>query len=176
MNEAEIKALLEEQILCRIAFGGKNAPYIAPFQYALVNGELYFHFTHYGKKMGLLEEGSAVCVEIEKYAQDLSDYRFVVLTGKLRIITEPRERALAIEKMANTAKTKRLSENFLLAHGFPIEKGWSYLTPENPMIIVKLENLTDQIGLKSLRNTLTTERKEQSDTWATREKPQHGEN
>lgn len=128
MSEAEIKALLEGQILCRIAFSAKNSPYIAPFQYALVNGQLYFHFTQYGKKMGLLKEGNPVCVEIEKLTQDLSEYRFVVLTGKLQIVNDPNERALAIEKMAKTAKAKKLSEKFLLAHGFPIEEGWSYLT------------------------------------------------
>ena len=149
MNAAEVKELLEEQILCRIAFCGKQGPHIAPFQYALVNGQLYFHFTDYGKKMELLEEGNLVCVEIEKYTSDLSEYRFVVATGKLRIVTEPRERALAIEKMVETAKTKRLSENFLVAHGFPKEMGWNSLTPERAMVIVKLENVTDRMGLKS---------------------------
>lgn len=149
MSEAEIKKLLKEQILCRIAFGGKYAPYIAPFQYALVNGQLYFHFTDYGKKMGLLQEGNPVCVEIEKLAEDLHYYRFVVLTGKLQIVTDPNERNKAIEKMVNTAKTKKLSENFLLAHGFPVEKGWSILAAEKSMVIVKLENVTGQIGLKS---------------------------
>jgi hypothetical protein len=50
MSEEEIDELLSEQTLCRIAFGGKNAPYIAPFQYVLIDGQLYFHFTDYGKK------------------------------------------------------------------------------------------------------------------------------
>jgi nitroimidazol reductase NimA-like FMN-containing flavoprotein (pyridoxamine 5'-phosphate oxidase superfamily) len=149
MKEAEVDELLEEQILCRIAFGGKDAPYIAPFQYALVNGQLYFHFTNYGKKMGLLEEGSSVCVEIERYMKDLSEYKFVVLTGKLKIVTDNQERALAIERMVDTAKTKRLSENFLVAHGFPKEKGWGFLTADKPMLIVKLEKVTEKIGLKS---------------------------
>lgn len=149
MSDAEIKKLLEEQILCRIAFGGKYAPYIAPFQYAMVNNQLFFHFTDYGKKMGLLQEGNPVCVEIEKLAEDLHDYRFVVLTGKLQIVTDPNEKDLAIEKMVNTVKTKKLSENFLMAHGFPIEKGWSILTAEKSMVIVKLENITSRVGLKS---------------------------
>ena len=149
MNAAEVKELLEEQILCRIAFCGKQGPHIAPFQYALVDGQLYFHFTDYGKKMDLLEEGNLVCVEIEKYTPDLSEYRFVVATGKLRIVTEPRERALAIEKMVETAKTKRLSENFLVAHGYPKGKGWDSLNPETQLTIVKLENIAGRIGLKS---------------------------
>ena len=149
MNAAEVKELLEEQILCRIAFCGKQGPHIAPFQYALVNGQLYFHFTDYGKKMELLEEGNLVCVEIEKYTPDLSEYRFVVATGKLRIVTEPGERALAIEKMVDAAKTKGLSENFLVAHGYPKGRGWDFLNPETQLVIVKLENITGQIGLKS---------------------------
>jgi nitroimidazol reductase NimA-like FMN-containing flavoprotein (pyridoxamine 5'-phosphate oxidase superfamily) len=149
MNEKEVTELLEEQILCRIAFGGKNAPYIAPFQYILINGQLYFHFTEYGKKMGLLKEGNSVCVEIEKYKQDFSEYKFVVLTGELRIVTDPQERTIAIEKIVDTAKAKQLSENFLVAHGFPKEKGWDFLTPDKPMVIVKLENVTEKIGLKS---------------------------
>jgi uncharacterized protein len=149
MNETEVNQLLEEQILCRIAFCGKHAPYIALFQYAFVGGHLYFHFTKYGKKIELLEKDAPVCVEIEKYTQDLSEYRFVALTGKLRIVTEPLERARAIEKIVDVAKKKRLSENFLLAHGFPKEEGWAYLTPDKPMVVVKLENVTEKIGLKS---------------------------
>jgi hypothetical protein len=99
--------------------------------------------------MSLLKEGNPVCVEIEKYTQDLSEYRFVVLLGKLKIITDPSERALAIEKMVEAAKMKRLSENFLIAHGFPRERGWSFLTPDKPMVIVKLDSITEEIGLKS---------------------------
>jgi hypothetical protein len=67
----------------------------------------------------------------------------------LRVVTEPRERALAIEKMVETAKTKGLSENFLAAHGYPKGRGWDSLNPETQMVIVKLENITGQIGLKS---------------------------
>ncbi len=149
MSESEINQLLEEQILCRIAFRGAKAPYIAPFQYALVDDHLYFHFTSYGKKMGFLEEGNSVCVEIEDYTEDFSNYRFVVLIGKLKTVTGSKEKALAIERMVETAKTKRLSENFLAAHGFPKEKGWAFLTPDKPMVIVKLETVTERIGLKS---------------------------
>lgn len=149
MNEIEMNQLLEEQILCRIAFCGKQAPYIALFQYALVSDHLYFHFTNYGKKIELLSEDKPVCVEIEKYTSDLSEYKFVTLTGKLRIVSDPAERAIAIEKIVDTAKKRSLSENFIAAHGFHKEQGWSFLTPEKPMLIVKLNSITEKIGLKS---------------------------
>jgi hypothetical protein len=149
MDKTEIDALITEQILCRIAFGGKKAPYIAPFQYVFVNRHLYFHFTDYGRKMGLLEEGQPVCVEIEKYTQDLSAYSFVVLVGKLRIVKDAKERAMAIEKMVAAAQQKFLSHNFLPAHGLPKEDGWVSVTADKPLVVVRLEQVTEITGLKS---------------------------
>ena len=149
MTEAKIDNLVREQILCRIAFGRKTAPYIAPFQYIFIGGHLYFHFTNYGRKMGFLEEGQPVCVEIEKYKQDLSEYSFIVLVGKLKIVTDQQERAKAIAKMVETAKAKSLSSNFLQAHGLPKEAGWSALSEDKPLVIVKLAEVTEITGLKS---------------------------
>jgi nitroimidazol reductase NimA-like FMN-containing flavoprotein (pyridoxamine 5'-phosphate oxidase superfamily) len=149
MAKDEIDNLVREQILCRIAFGGKTVPYIAPFQYVFIGGHLYFHFTNYGRKMGLLEEGQPVCVEIEKYERDLSEYSFIVLVGKLKIVTDQQERAKAIAKMVETAKAKPLSSNFLQAHGIPKKAGWSALSKDKPLIIVKLVEVTEITGLKS---------------------------
>lgn len=149
MDKPEIDQLINEQILCRIAFNGENAPYIAPFQYVLIDDQLYFHFTDYGRKIDLLKEGKAVCVEIEKYTQDLSEYSYVALTGELKLVIDPKEKARAIEKMAAAGRQKRLSSNFLVAHGFSKEAEWSSLTMNKHLIIVKLENVIEKIGLKS---------------------------
>jgi nitroimidazol reductase NimA-like FMN-containing flavoprotein (pyridoxamine 5'-phosphate oxidase superfamily) len=149
MSKAEIDQLLSEQFLCRIAFGGKYSPYIAPFQYVFVGGALYFHFTDYGRKMGLLEEGNSVCVEIECYPPDLGEYGFVVLVGKLHIVTDLQEKANAITRMIEDAEAKGLSTNFLPAHGLPKEAGWASLKSEKPLIIVKLVAVSEIVGLKS---------------------------
>lgn len=149
MTRDEIDCLIEEQILCRIAFKGKLAPYIAPFQYAFINCHMYFHFTDYGKKICLLEEGMPVCVEVEKYIPDLSTYSFVVLTGKLQTVTDATERDAAIAKMIKVAQQKQLSTNFLHAHGFPKEAGWQALAEDKSLVVVKLVEVTDIMGLKS---------------------------
>jgi nitroimidazol reductase NimA-like FMN-containing flavoprotein (pyridoxamine 5'-phosphate oxidase superfamily) len=148
MEKQEIEELISEQLLCRIAFKGGKYPYMAPFQYVYMNGTLYFHFTDYGKKMGLLDRDNRVCVEIEKYLPDMSEYSFVVLRGKLNIVADPEERAEAIRRMAKKGKEK-LSTNFLAAHGFKTEEGWSSLDPLKPMVIVKLESISEEIGIKS---------------------------
>ncbi|UCD96036.1 MAG: pyridoxamine 5'-phosphate oxidase family protein [Candidatus Bathyarchaeota archaeon] len=148
MNELEIKNLLAQQNLCRIAFKGSTHPYIAPFQYIVMNETLYFHFTDYGKKMKLLDKDKRVCVEVETYRPDLSEYKFVVIRGKLELVKDDHERADAIRRIAN-AGNQKLSTNFLAAHGLTKEEGWDSLTPERPMVIVKLAQVTEKIGLKS---------------------------
>lgn len=54
--------------------------------------------------MKLLEKDKRVCVEIEKYLPDMSDYSFVVLRGKLNIVTDPEERAEVIRRMLMKGK------------------------------------------------------------------------
>jgi nitroimidazol reductase NimA-like FMN-containing flavoprotein (pyridoxamine 5'-phosphate oxidase superfamily) len=148
MKENEIEELIGEQFLCRIAFIGDLRPYIAPFQYVVVNGSLYFHFTDYGKKMSFFKQKTPVCVEIERYTSNLSEYGFVVLTGKLRLVEDHEERKMAIEKMADVGG-KKLSANFLLAHGFSQGSDWTDFTADKPILIIKLDDVTEKIGLKS---------------------------
>ncbi len=147
MEQNEIKQLLSEQFLCRIAFKGKY-PYIAPFQYVLLNDTMYFHFTDYGKKMVFFKKETPVCVEVERYTTDLSDYQFVVLIGKLKKVENIVERNRAIQKMAEIGKQK-LSINFLAAHGLPKDSDWEDFTPEKAILIIKLEQVTEMTGLKS---------------------------
>ncbi len=148
MKETEMDELISAQFLCRIAFKDDSVPYIAPFQYAWVNGHLYFHFTDYGKKMNFFKQETSVCVEIEQYTSNLSKYGFVALTGKLKLVENPEERKIAIEKMVEVGK-KKISKNFLLAHGFPAGSDWSDFTSEKPILIIKLDEITDKMGLKS---------------------------
>jgi hypothetical protein len=148
MNENEIEQLVREQFLCRIAFRGDLQPYIAPFQYVVVDGTLYFHFTDYGRKMNFFKQETSVCVEIERYTPNLSEYGFVVLTGKLRLVEDREERKMAIEMMAEVGKQK-LSPNFLVAHGFSQGSDWGAFTANKPILIIKLDEVTEKTGLKS---------------------------
>ena len=147
MQEQEINRLIEEQILCRIAFRGDSHPYIAPFQYVVINGALYFHFTDYGKKMSFFDQGAPVCVEIEKYTSTLSKCAFVILVGKLKKVTDPKERKKAIEKFAHIGGHK-LSPNFLIAHGFSKGAKWQNFTSDKAFVIIKLDEITEKAGLK----------------------------
>ena len=98
--------------------------------------------------MKMVEKDKQVCVEIEQYKPDLSQYVFVTIKGKLSIVTDPLERAKVVKKMRELGKQK-LSENFLAAHGFKADEGWDSFTAEKPLLIVKLEHPAEESGLKS---------------------------
>ena len=149
MTKQEMWKLIRRQRLCRISFKGNNYPYMAPFQYVVLDGSLYFHFTDYGTKMKLIENDKRVCVEIEEYREDLSEYSFIVLRGNLKVVTDQKKRAQALTKLSEEGKQK-LSSNFLPVHGFKKEDGWTSLSPSNSsLVVIKLENITQEIGLKS---------------------------
>ena len=98
--------LIRRQRLCRIAFKEDNYPYMAPFQYVVLDGTLYFHFTDYGTKMKLIASDKRVCVEIEEYREDLSEYSFIVLRGTLKVVTDQQERTKAIQQIGEDGKQK----------------------------------------------------------------------
>ncbi|NLE05124.1 MAG: hypothetical protein GX638_10045 [Crenarchaeota archaeon] len=51
--------------------------------------------------------------------------------------------------MVKSATEKSLSTNFLYAHGIPKEAGWSALTKDNQLVVIKLVKVSKIMGLKS---------------------------
>ena len=148
MKKNEIEELVKEQRICRIVFKGKEYPHIAIFQYTFLNDSLYFHFTDYGTKIELLRRGKRVCVEIEKFGPDLSEFKFAILRGKLNLVKDSYEVKDVIRKMVKEGK-RELSPNFLVAHGFKSDANWDSFKIEKDLKIVKLEETEERIGLKS---------------------------
>jgi len=148
MSDEEISDLLEQQLMCRIAFKGGDYPYLAPFRYVNMDDSLYFHFTDYGKKMRLLSDDSRACIQIESYEPDLSDYKFVSYRGRLHKVDDEEERRRAIILFRETGE-KHLSTKFLAAHGFDPEKGWDQFSEDKDLVIVKLVDVSERVGLKS---------------------------
>jgi nitroimidazol reductase NimA-like FMN-containing flavoprotein (pyridoxamine 5'-phosphate oxidase superfamily) len=147
MSGAEVDALIGTQIMCRIAFKGDEYPYLAPFRYVPMGGNLYFHFTDYGKKMRFLKRDGRCCVQIERYLPDLSSYSFVSLRGRLKEVTNPEERKKAVALFRESGRT--LSTRFLAAHGLDPGDGWGAFTADKDLVIVKLVDVAERVGLKN---------------------------
>jgi nitroimidazol reductase NimA-like FMN-containing flavoprotein (pyridoxamine 5'-phosphate oxidase superfamily) len=148
MSEAEIDQIIQKNALCRIAYLSGEYPYISPFQYAVVDGTLYFHFTDYGRKKAFLEQDSKVCVEIEDNSPDLARYCFISLRGHLSLVKSHEERLKVIRALVENAKI-HFSPNFLAAHGFDKIDCWDAMVGQDSLKIIRLERIIEKIGLKS---------------------------
>jgi nitroimidazol reductase NimA-like FMN-containing flavoprotein (pyridoxamine 5'-phosphate oxidase superfamily) len=148
MEEDEIKKAIESKHICRIAFIEDDYPYISPFQYVYLDGQLYFHFTDYGKKKKILMNNNNVCISIEHFADDLSQYFFISMQGKLLLVEDSVEKEHVLKKMVENAKNE-FSPNFLSAHGFNKAKGWNAFKFKN-QIIYKFEEIGKTTALKSI--------------------------
>ena len=146
MSSEEVETLLKNQFMCRIAFNGGDYPYLAPFRYVRIDDVLYFHFTDYGKKMRLIEQDNRVCVQIESYKPDLSEYNFVSLRGRLVKVDDTNEVEEAVQLFAETGKDS-ISPKFLAAHGFDPGAGWDVF--KGDLVIIKLVDIVEKVGLKS---------------------------
>lgn len=147
MDSNEINELIESNGICRIAFMGDEYPYIAPFQYVKYDDHLYFHFTDYGRKMRLIEKNNRVCVSVEKLNEDMSDFKFVVLNGRLEKVDNLNERFQVIKKLIEEG-SQNFSTNFIVVHGLDSKTSWSSLGNDQDMIIFKLLK-DEELGLKS---------------------------
>jgi hypothetical protein len=58
------------------------------------------------------------------------------------------ERKKTIQKMAEVGKQK-LSANLLTAHGFSKGSDWDDFTADKSILIIKLDEVTEKVGLKS---------------------------
>lgn len=148
IERERVEELLKHQVLCRIAFTDEEYPYMAPFQYAYLDGSLYFHFTRYGKKIRLIKQNKRVAVEIETYEPDLQHYSFVVFRGELQEVTDAEEKLRVLTRMAEVG-SERLSTNFLAAHGLKKSDGWHALATATNLTIMKLINIIETIALGS---------------------------
>lgn len=138
MSHREIDDLLKSQLLCRITFNDQPYPYTLPMEYYYSGDTMYFHFTTTGKKMDMFRRDPNVTVEIDWSNADLSDYRSVILHGRMVEVTNHDERNMMNLAMSTAIKDKLGIKGMLsIPWG---NKGIDYLAASNiPLILLKLE-------------------------------------
>ena len=115
MEKAEYDRVVTGQYICRIAFKGDKHPYIAPFLYVFDGRFLYFLSTRYGRKVKYFRDNPSVCVEIENYSPDLSQFGFVALPGRLAEVEDAEQKRVVRERFVRIIQERRLSTNVLSA-------------------------------------------------------------
>jgi nitroimidazol reductase NimA-like FMN-containing flavoprotein (pyridoxamine 5'-phosphate oxidase superfamily) len=148
MSKQEYDELIREQYISRIGFLGEY-PYIAPFMYVFDGSFIYFLSTKYGKKIKRLQSNPNVAVEIEKYEDDLSEYRFVTLQGRILQVEDINEKLDVKKRFINLIRDKSLSKNVLAALGHSPEDKLESIVKEERSYVWKLVDVESIVGIKT---------------------------
>jgi nitroimidazol reductase NimA-like FMN-containing flavoprotein (pyridoxamine 5'-phosphate oxidase superfamily) len=147
MSHREMDELLKSQLLCRISFHDEPYPYTLPMEYYYFGDVIYFHFTTTGKKMDLMNLNPNVTVEVDWYDDMLTDYKSVILKGRLVPVDNADERNTVNVAMSSAVREKAGIKSYLrIPWG---KKGVDYLSASNiPLKLLKLE-IKDMSGKKA---------------------------
>ncbi len=150
MSKEEYDKLISENHISRIAFTGDDFPYIAPFMYIFDDHEkfLYFLSTNYGKKIDLFQKNPNVAVEIEKYSEDMSSYKFITIQGRITEVKDSKN-ADEIKKQFADMIDKKLSTKALAALGYSPGKSPEAIIEGENVLVWKLVDVNSIVALKN---------------------------
>lgn len=149
MDKEEYDELINQNFIGRIAFKGDDYPYITPFMYVFDGKFLYFLSTQYGKKIGEIERNPHVAVEIEQYAEDMSDYKFITIQGRIAEVKDESNKRNIKEMFIKMIKDKNLSNKALAALGHSPDESIQSIQEDNRTLVWKLIDLKLIVALKN---------------------------
>ncbi len=117
-DEDTIHRILDEALICHVAFATDQGPVAIPTIHARVDSTLYLHGSH-ASRMMRATVGADVCVTVtivdgivaaRSAFHSSLNYRSVVVFGTPRIVDDPNERRVAFEAITNHVLPGRWSE------------------------------------------------------------------
>jgi len=103
MTYSEIVLMLEEERVGRIGLNDERQPYVVPTDFAYLDGAIYIHTPAAGRKARLAHSDPHVCFEVDRYNETVTDYRSVLVRGKIAEVSDLAERRKAMEAMGRKA-------------------------------------------------------------------------
>jgi Predicted flavin-nucleotide-binding protein len=149
MSKEEYDDLIKQNFIGRIAFKGTEYPYITPFMYIFDGTFLYFLSTKYGKKIKEIKQDPRVAVEIEKYTEDMSSYKFANLQGRIIEVDDDLNKKKIKEMFVKMIKDRNLSNKALAAIGHSPEEPIQLILEEDRTVVWKLVDLKQIVALKN---------------------------
>jgi nitroimidazol reductase NimA-like FMN-containing flavoprotein (pyridoxamine 5'-phosphate oxidase superfamily) len=105
-EKTEIESIIQQSVVCRLAFSDGQNPYIVPLCFGYINDTLYFHSAKEGKKLDILRRNSQVCFEFDigtetKPGKTACDwgmaYQSVIGFGQALMVEDVAEKRKALE-------------------------------------------------------------------------------
>jgi nitroimidazol reductase NimA-like FMN-containing flavoprotein (pyridoxamine 5'-phosphate oxidase superfamily) len=104
-----IHRILDEALICHVAFVEKRQPYVIPTNFARVEDRIVLHGAKASRLLKHIEAGHPICVEVtivdglvlaRSMFHHSMNYRSVVVFGKGRLIEDQQEKLAALQAVA----------------------------------------------------------------------------
>jgi nitroimidazol reductase NimA-like FMN-containing flavoprotein (pyridoxamine 5'-phosphate oxidase superfamily) len=114
-----IHAILDEGLVCHVAFAMEGQPYAIPTGYARAGNDIYIHGSSASRMIRTLAEGADVCVTVtlldglvlaRSAFHHSMNYRSVVVLGRARLVSDPGEKREALRRLTEHMAPGRWTE------------------------------------------------------------------
>jgi nitroimidazol reductase NimA-like FMN-containing flavoprotein (pyridoxamine 5'-phosphate oxidase superfamily) len=105
---ATIEAILDEGLVCHVAFVDDGQPFVLPTAYARIGSALYLHGSHSNRMLRLAAAGEQLCVTVtlldglvlaRSAFHHSMNYRSVVVLGRARPVDDRAEKEAAFQAL-----------------------------------------------------------------------------
>jgi len=103
LSEPEMLELLSAERVGRLGLNDEPQPYVVPTDFAFRDGAIYIHSPAKGKKSLLARRTPNVCFEVDRYNEDVTHYKSVIVRGKIMEVSDDGERREAMRLLAEKA-------------------------------------------------------------------------
>jgi len=114
-----LNAILDEGLVCHVAFVVDGQPFILPTAYARLDDRLYIHGAVSNRMLSMLQTGQPTCVEVtlldalvlaRSAFHHSMNYRSVVILGRAREVVDPGEKRRALDAIVEHVVPGRSTE------------------------------------------------------------------
>jgi nitroimidazol reductase NimA-like FMN-containing flavoprotein (pyridoxamine 5'-phosphate oxidase superfamily) len=114
-DKAEILAVMEEALVCRIGLSDDGMPYVVPMNYGLGENSLYLHCATEGRKLEILRRNDRVCFEmdllrevkrVETGCGCTASFESVIGFGRAAVVTDAAERRRGLDRIMEHYRAK----------------------------------------------------------------------
>lgn len=142
LSNEEMMQLLSEERVGRVGLNDDPQPYVVPTDFTFEDGAIYIHTPDGGLKAQLARANPNICFEVDKYNDTVTDFRSIIIRGRISEVSDPAERSKAMQSLSRKAAGfNRAAAHRDGGNGSPM-----------PSITIFRIDIHDMTGIKNFNN------------------------
>lgn len=104
LSGEEMLEMLRTERVGRIGLNDEPQPYVVPTDFAYGDGAIYIHSPKGGRKTELALKGGHVCFEVDRFNDNVTEYRSIIIRGPIHEVIDNAEKGRAMRILGEKAR------------------------------------------------------------------------